>query len=517
MTKKYKSPKHIEPGDYMKVLKASHKHHHRAGDKTVAIVGAGMAGLVSAWILNNTGFKIVLYEASSRVGGRVKTFREGFTSGLHAEAGAMRIPEKHELTRELCNYFKLKLIDFPAQNKNTLVFINGVHVRRSVYETNNFHFGKPYTQGRTAKEAFELTTNCLEEIYKKNEFDLDHISLGEYLRAFTKTKTRTKTKKRSINPVTKDSIKTAVITKADIDLIGLEFGAADLHASLLEAYRDHYVMDDKNKHQIEGGMDLLPQKIAETIIDDVCYNARVTEIVTEIKKKGSRNFKIYYEHTVIHRRYTSSADFVILAAPFSALTHVRLEDVLNDPARLHAIRNLHYENSTKIALEFKERFWEKEGIYGGNSVTDLPIRWVYYPSDEERPDNINSLRGILLASYTWGDDSLRWGSLNHDDRIRFALRDIAKLHKITEYECEKLLVGGMSHSWAEDEYTFGAFCLSYPHQEHALFDATWKPYNGVYFAGEHTSLKHAWIEGAVESGIRVACEIYKDATDCSLW
>lgn len=512
MTKEYRSPKALEDKDYMKVLKvslkdhrkASRKDHPRARDRTVAIVGAGMAGLVSAWILNNKGLKIVLYEASSRVGGRVKTFREGFTSGLHAEAGAMRIPKSHKLTRKLCSHFNLKLIDFPAQNKNTWVFINGVRITRSEYNANNFHFGTPYTEGRTAKEAFELTTDCLKEIYKKNEFDLDHISLGEYLRAFTK--------KRSINPVTEILIENSpVIKKADIDLIGLEFGAADLHASLLEAYRDHIVMDDKNKHQIKGGMDLLPQKIAETIIDDVCYNARVTEI----KKGQSRNFKIYYEHTVIHLRDTSDADFVILAAPFSALTHVRLENVLTDPARLHAIRNLHYENATKIALEFKKRFWEEGGIHGGNSVTDLPIRWVYYPSDEEYQDN--SSRGILLASYTWGDDSLRWGSLNHDDRIRFALRDIAKLHQMSDNKCEKLLVGGMSHSWAEDEYTFGAFCLSYPHQEHGLFDATWKPYNGVYFAGEHTSLKHAWIEGAVESGIRVACEIYKDATDCSLW
>jgi monoamine oxidase len=29
------------------------------------------------------------------------------------------------------------------------------------------------------------------------------------------------------------------------------------------------------------------------------------------------------------------------------------------------------------------------------------------------------------------------------------------------------------------------------------------PENYVHFAGEHASLKHGWIEGAVESGIRV--------------
>jgi monoamine oxidase len=29
----------------------------------------------------------------------------------------------------------------------------------------------------------------------------------------------------------------------------------------------------------------------------------------------------------------------------------------------------------------------------------------------------------------------------------------------------------------------------------------------VHFAGEHTSLTHGWIQGAIESGIRVANEV----------
>jgi monoamine oxidase len=79
-------------------------------------------------------------------------------------------------------------------------------------------------------------------------------------------------------------------------------------------------------------------------------------------------------------------------------------------------------------------------------------------------------------------------------------------------ECEKLLVGGMSHSWAEDEYTFGAFALFEPYQEQELFENVWKCHDRIHFAGEHTSLKHAWIEGAVESGIRAAREVFKAAS-----
>ena len=146
----------------------------------------------------------------------------------------------------------------------------------------------------------------------------------------------------------------------------------------------------------------------------------------------------------------------------------------------------------------KKLAYLNDSIY---SFTDLPIRWVHYPSPEQNPRK--SQRGLLLASYTWGEDSLRWGSFQADDRIRFALRDIADLHGIALRELEQLLVGGMSHSWAEDEYTFGAFATFEPHQEQELFNDTWKPNDRIHFAGEHTSLKHGWIEGAIESGIEL--------------
>ena len=35
------------------------------------------------------------------------------------------------------------------------------------------------------------------------------------------------------------------------------------------------------------------------------------------------------------------------------------------------------------------------------------------------------------------------------------------------------------------------------------------PEGRIHFAGEHTSLYHAWIQGALESGIRAAKEIHE--------
>jgi monoamine oxidase len=476
----------------------------------IAIVGAGMAGLVAAWLLQRAGLHVRLYEASQRVGGRVRTLREGFSSGLYAEAGAMRIPASHKLTLHLCKTFGLQLTEFIQNNSKAFMYINGERGRRSDYLKGKCNFGRPYSPNKTAEDIVEKVLNPLTQLYKDKDrrIQLDKISWGEYLHAFVHG---------SRNPITGDNIpKGLKLTHGDIDLIGFVFGAAEFRASLLEAVRDHMVMGSGTKYQILGGMDLLPRSFITptsvnqtSLVDSVRYHARVTQIH---RVRPGKAYQVMSEHTLTKLPLPDeTADHVILAAPFSALTHVRFGNNVLPPERLHAIRNLHYENATKIVLEFSRRFWEKDHqIYGGRSITDLPIRWTYYPATCQNP--LNSDRGLLLASYTWGDDSLRWGPLNESDRIRFALRGVAELHNMKQDECEKLLVGGMSHSWAEDEYTFGAFALFEPYQEKELFDNVWKRHDRIHFAGEHTSLKHAWIEGAVESGIRAAREVFKEAS-----
>jgi monoamine oxidase len=44
-----------------------------------------------------------------------------------------------------------------------------------------------------------------------------------------------------------------------------------------------------------------------------------------------------------------------------------------------------------------------------------------------------------------------------------------------------------------------------------LHDAIVAPEGRVHFAGEHASLSHAWIQGAIESGLRTASEVHEVA------
>ncbi len=77
--------------------------------RKVVILGAGIAGLVSAYELRRAGWDVTVLEARDRIGGRVWTVRGGdrivqtgradqlcsFDEGLYFNAGAARIPHVH--------------------------------------------------------------------------------------------------------------------------------------------------------------------------------------------------------------------------------------------------------------------------------------------------------------------------------------------------------------------------------------------------------------------------------------
>src|SRR5262249_22543491 len=108
------------------------------------------------------------------------------------------------------------------------------------------------------------------------------------------------------------------------------------------------------------------------------------------------------------------------------------------------------------------RFWEQEdGILGGGSVTDLPIRFIFYPSHGLR----SSGPGIVLASYAWSDDALKWDSLGERERIERALACLEEIHgRVVRDE----FLRGTSHSWIRDEFALGAFALFHPGQQTEL-------------------------------------------------
>jgi monoamine oxidase len=98
--------------------------------------------------------------------------------------------------------------------------------------------------------------------------------------------------------------------------------------------------------------------------------------------------------------------------------------------------------------------------------------------------------------------------MDEETRLEEALDDVARIHPGIRDVYEV----GASHAWYSDRWARGAFAMFAPEQQTELQGAIVQPEGRVLFAGEHCSLYHAWIQGALESGIRAARQIH-EATD----
>jgi monoamine oxidase len=444
--------------------------------KHVLILGAGMAGLVAATELKRAGHTVEILEAQRRVGGRIQTLREPFSHGLHAEAGAMRIPRTHSLTLGYVERFAIETVEFTASNANGLVRFGDRMVRRAEYVADAEALGlDPGDRFRDVDEAWAAAMEECFAVIDSDGWDKIDELYGEL----------------SLRDYLEDVLRWP---EDKIELFGLWSLLESLYNhSVVEVIREEHGKAFQDVVTIPRGMDTLPKAFMPGLQGDIRFGARVSSIhhdangVTVTYRAGSALNPVRGDHCIV-------------ALPFSVLRHIEISGGL-DRQKQRAIRTLHYDQSTKIFMQFRTRFWE-EGEYpirGGSSVTDLPIRAVYYP-DHGRETG----RGVLLASYTWSQDAERWAALTEDERILQALENLEKLHPeaITQFE------GGATKAWHHDPYAAGAFAMFQPGQERRLYDHIIKPEGRLHFAGEHASLAHAWIQGAIESGLRTALEVH---------
>jgi hypothetical protein len=91
-------------------------------EKSVIIIGAGIAGLTAAKFLKQFGFSVKVFEASDGVGGRVRTFKK---DGFLMDKGFQVLLGAYPLAKEILDYDALKLKPFLSGAK--VFHANGVH------------------------------------------------------------------------------------------------------------------------------------------------------------------------------------------------------------------------------------------------------------------------------------------------------------------------------------------------------------------------------------------------------
>ncbi|MEV6164296.1 FAD-dependent oxidoreductase [Streptomyces sp. NPDC052052] len=485
----------------------------------------------------------------------------------YAEAGAMRIPDSHPLVTGLMDGFELKrrrfyLADVDAEGRpvnRTWIHVNGIRMRKADYAAKpqaiNRSFGVPaaFEDKPAATIVREAFAPVRKEFEGKEGRELvegwarviqryGHWSMFRFLTEAAKLDERT------------------------IDLVGtVENLTSRLHLAFVHSFiGSSLISPDTAFYELPNGTATLADAMYARVKDLVRLDRRAARI-----SYGANSVRV---ETVSEGRdgkplvrEAFTGDRAIITVPFSGLRHIPVSPALSYGKR-RAITEIHYDAATKVLLEFSRRWWEFEekdwkaeldrirpGLYeayrlgrapadgsllgahpsvpsghlppnqrvhyaayratarnqpeaahviGGGSVTDNPNRFMFQPSHPVE----GSAGGVVLASYSWADDALKWDSLDDDERYPHALGGVQDVYG---QRIEVFYTGvGATQSWMRDPYAYGEASVLLPGQHTELFADVRSVEGPLHFAGCHTSIKPAWIEGALESAVRSALEVH---------
>ncbi|THU83366.1 amine oxidase [Dendrothele bispora CBS 962.96] len=487
----------------------------------VGILGAGIAGLYAALLIDylgsESGIVYDILEANpDRIGGRLYTHRFSDSPNDYFDAGAMRYPKIPwmKTTFELFKYLELDrpetLIPYHLNDPlgNNFQHFNNISKSSSQLQTANaqgdFDPFRTKVVGLTDSvddllgKKLDPFKRMLAEDFQMGWEDLmsaDQLSMRDWLAI---------------------GIETKPYSEQLINYLETVAGSTGLfNCALSEAIMDAMDFDYQpapDWFTIQGGGDVVSNSIIQRLTQPIRQDCRVIAITPVLDPKTSKPTSLKVA-TISKAGSTVESEYahVISTMPFGCLSMVDTSALEFSWDLQTAIRTLHYDSAIKVAIKFKQRWWEKltRPQIGGSSTTDRPLRTVVYPSY-----GIGSEDATMIVSYTWAQDARRMGSYatGHDsaseqlliERIKF---DLADMHDIDDMS----ILDHVDHKivdWYKDEYASGAFALLAPGQFSSIYREVTQPVMGMFhFAGEATSVHHAWVVGSLNSAYRAVLEI----------
>jgi monoamine oxidase len=453
----------------------------------VVIAGAGLAGLAAALELERRGHTCTILEAETRhIGGRVRTLRLG--DGLLGEAGAMRVPRDHQLTRHYVAEMGLTLRPFVSSNPEAFVFARGHRERiRDVARLGARYGLAAAEQGKSPDELWAASLVRRLQALSGAE--------REDLRA---TEPRTD----AVRALDRQSLR-QLLAAEGLSADAIEFLAvASGIETLLDSAATEHLREElegvwtQGFDEIVGGTDRLPAAMAARLRSKPRLGCEVIRLEQDVPRR--RAAAVYRE---VGREQRVEGDALLCTLPFPVLARIEVTPEFS-AAKRRAIRELGYDSSSKILAVTARRFWEQDdAIFGGGTYTDLPTGTTWYPADNAvaRDPKVSAAPAAFLASYSWGQTARRWASMLHAERSRVALRHLARVHQ--QLARPETVRRTASWSWDTHPWSGGAFAWFLPGQHTALHRHIAAPEGRIHFAGEHVSLAHTWMQGALESAL----------------
>jgi len=455
----------------------------------IAIIGGGIAGLNAALTLQDAGIASTVYEASSRVGGRMHSDTTSWLNGQTSEHCGELIDSGHKTILGLASRFKLPTVD--------LLGAEPIHSTDT-----NYFFGHYYTDAQAQADFNAVWNNVKKDVnaagypttYTQSTQagrDLDHMSIYDWIES--------RVPGRHASPMGRlldvaYNIEYGNVTKeqSSLNLIYLlGFSSNPGNFQIFGASDERY--------HIAGGNERLPQAIAAALtLGTVQLNTALTGILRN--SDGTYNLSLKSGNTATSK----VVDRVIMAIPFSILRTI-----------LTAISQLGYGKNAKLHLQFDTRYWNSPGPWGiGNGSTYSDTGYQNTWDVTRAQDGTTG----LLVDYTGGGVPL--ASFGGDPTNA---AQVAKFAKAFLSQIEPVFPG-ITRQWngratldvpLTDPFLLGSY--SYwkvgQYTQFAGYEKVRQPpvTGKCHFAGEHCSQDfQGYMEGGASEGLRAANEIIDD-------
>ena len=441
--------------------------------RQVLVLGAGLAGLAAAYELQKAGYAVAVLEARSRPGGRVLTYRDPFADGLYADMGAEYVDATDEYDHRYCEEFGLKVITAKLYDA---IFVRGQKLRMAPFKQNKEKLPFAGTEGgRLFGQEAHYLQRLLKLISDPDKLPpeilkLDNLSVAELLLQ---------------EGAPEDILALYTYTQAT------ESTARPHEMSALAMVRSHRrsFSEDTDEGRILGGNDQLPKALARALSGQILYDRPVRRIAHD--REGA---EVWFEEGGAVR--SLRAPWLVIAIPFKVLRDLEITPSFSF-AKMRCIETLAYGQVMKIAMQYSRRLWDEPGSLGQRVFTDTMLRRVYHFSvDQPGP------RGILM-SFTSGADAEKLGRMPEAERSRVAREETTRIWP----EASRYWEGAAVKYWNEDPWIRGSYSFNGVGQARDFLEIARAPEGRVHFAGEHTSVHRASMNGALESGVRAAEEI----------